>query len=239
MLMQVRERIRQDQVGLQGGGKSTADIQMQVEIFLLPLPHVWFRYYEDLLKTNTTIRAKHRCKTNYTELKPPLSKTNTISNNMQPSTLLASFLPLLASASPLLVPRAGGPTAKPIPPTCTVINPLPHAACGTSNIDGYKPDPSFVQSHLLYEAYFASSLSLEAQAKQCKQQCYGFGNVGDCVASFVGYNVPVPEGYMGSEGGELVTACLLFGEWLTPLDFVRAGEGRYVNATAASIYCPS
>jgi hypothetical protein len=86
---------------------------------------------------------------------------------MKTSILLSTLLPLLATASPLFS-RAGGPTAAPIPKTCTVLNPLPHANCGTANVDGYMPDPDFTKEYLLYQAYFESSLSLEAQAKQCK-----------------------------------------------------------------------
>lgn len=153
--------------------------------------------------------------------------------------LLTVSFPLLATASPLVAERAGGPVAKPIPSTCTVINPLPHAACGTANVDGYKPNPTFVNLSLLYSSYFESFLPVETQAQQCRQQCYGYGASGDCVSSFVAYNVPVPVGYMGSEGGQLETACLLFSDYLTPVQFIQGAEGQYVNGTAASIYCPA
>jgi hypothetical protein len=158
---------------------------------------------------------------------------------MRSHTLLATLLPLLAAASPL-VERAGGPTSEPIPATCTVINSLPQAACGTSNVNGYKPDLAFVKANLVYQAYFDSGLSQADDAKQCEEQCYGFGTAGTCKSSFVGYQIPTPKGYMGTAGGQLETGCLLFKEYLTPLDFVLAPiEGRYLNATAASIYCPS
>lgn len=157
---------------------------------------------------------------------------------MHTSIYLAALLPLLAATSPL-IERAGGPTSEPIPATCTVINPLPHAACGISNVNGYKPDPAFAKANLLYEAYFTTGLSQAEDAKQCKQQCYGYGTTGECKSSFVGYQVPTPKGYQGTTGGSLETGCLLFKEYLTPLDFVASAEGRYLNATAASIYCPS
>lgn len=157
---------------------------------------------------------------------------------MHTSIYLTPLLSLLAAASPL-VARAGGPTSDPIPATCTVINPLPHAACGTSNINGYKPRPAFVKANLLYQAYYTTGLSQAEDAKQCKQQCYGYGTTGECKSSFVGYQVPTPKGWLGTEGGALETGCLLFKEYLTPLDFVVAAEGRYLNATATSIYCPS
>ena len=66
-----------------------------------------------------------------------------------------------------------------------------------------------------------------------RQQCYGYGNIGECKSSFIGYNVP------STSGGELETACLLYSQNLDPNDFVKALAGQYVNATAASIYCPS
>ena len=86
---------------------------------------------------------------------------------MQLTLLLAAVLSLLATASPL-IPRAGGPEAKPIPKSCTVVNLLPHAVCGTANVDGFMPSSTFSNANLLYQAYFESSLSVEAQAKQCK-----------------------------------------------------------------------
>lgn len=150
----------------------------------------------------------------------------------------AGLVPLLATASPL-VERAGGPAIKPIPKTCTVINPLPHAACGTANVNGFMPDPDFVTANLLYQAYFDNSGSAKEQAKQCKEQCYGYGNPGECKSSFVGFKIPVPAGYLGTDGGQLEIGCLLFSEYLDPTTFVASPKGQYQKATAANIYCPS
>ena len=72
-----------------------------------------------------------------------------------------------------------------------------------------------------------------------RQQCYGYGNTGDCKASFLGYRIPTPKGYLGTAGGELETGCLLFSAYLDPNTFVKAAAGQYVNATAANIYCPT
>lgn len=155
---------------------------------------------------------------------------------MRTNTVLATLLPLLVIASPV-AKRAGGPTAEPIPSNCTVINPLPHAACGTANVNGWMPDPNFTNQSLLYESYFDSFLSQAEQAKQCRQQCYGYGE-GECRTSFVGYQIPVPEGYMGSSGGQLETGCLLFSNYMDPNVFVKASKGQYLNATATNIYCP-
>lgn len=101
------------------------------------------------------------------------------------------------------------------------------------------PSEAVYNSSLLYEAYFTDALTPSEEAKFCRQQCYGYGNEGECKSCFVGYQVPTPKGYEGSSGGQLQTTCLLFKDYLSPLSFVEAPKGQYVNATAASIFCPS
>ena len=86
---------------------------------------------------------------------------------MHTQLLLTILLPFLAVASPI-VERAGGPIAKPIPKACTVINPLPHANCGTANVDGWMPSTTFYKEHLVYEAYYESFQSQEVDARICK-----------------------------------------------------------------------
>jgi len=149
------------------------------------------------------------------------------------STLLLAALPLLASASPI-TSRAGGPTAIPIPANCTVINPLPHASCGTGNVNGWQPQVA--TDNFIFSAYFGGTGSAASQADFCFQQCHGYLN---CVSAVLAQNVPTPKGYYGSEGGELSTACLFYDIYLNPNDFVPAPEGQWLNATAASIYCPA
>ena len=119
------------------------------------------------------------------------------------------------------------------------INPLPHASCGTANVNGLKPNPAFVKANLLYEAYFEASGTPESQAIECKRQCYGYGNSGECKSSFLAYKVPVPAGYEGSSGGQLETGCLLFKSYLTPNDFIALDAAHYQSETAANIYCPA
>ncbi|KAK4544136.1 hypothetical protein LTR36_004634 [Oleoguttula mirabilis] len=155
---------------------------------------------------------------------------------MQLYVLLASVLPLLAAASPIQ-PRAGGPIAEPIPSNCTLINPLPHASCGNATTSGYMPTSNFTATNLVYSAYFEGFLSQPAQATECMQQCYGFGDKGDCKSALLGYRIPTPKGYYGTVGGDLETACLLYGAYLNPNVFVPAPSGQYVNATAQNIYC--
>lgn len=150
--------------------------------------------------------------------------------------LLANCLALLTVATPI-DKRAGGPAATPIPSTCTVINPLPKASCGTGNVNGYMPSSNFTAANSLYQAYFSSSLSVSDQWTQCSEQCYGYGTPGTCKSALLAYNVPTPEGYYGTAGGDLETACLLYSAYLSPNDFVRAPAGQYMNATAGDIFC--
>jgi hypothetical protein len=156
---------------------------------------------------------------------------------------LTSLILGLSHASPI-VPRAGagGPIAKPIPSNCTITNPLPHNATNwdnnnTTDISGYKPSLTFTSTHLLYEAYFSLPTPVEELWTQCSQQCYGYGDEGDCKSAVLAYEVPVPEGYYGAEGGELAIGCLLFDEYLTPEDFEDAVEEQWVDERAGSIHC--
>jgi hypothetical protein len=151
---------------------------------------------------------------------------------------LTTFLLALTHASPIL-PRAGagGPIAKPIPESCTITNPLPHTNCSLPSTSGHKPSPSFTSNHTLYEAYFDLPTPAEELWTQCSQQCYGYGDEGDCKSAVLAYEVPVPEGYYGAEGGDLAIGCLLFDQYLTPEDFEEAVEGQWVDERAGSIRC--
>lgn len=119
------------------------------------------------------------------------------------------------------------------------MNPLPHAACGTANVNGYMPASNFSSANLIYSAYFESSLNQSAQAEQCLQQCYGFGLPGTCKSALLGYNIPTPPGFFSTAGGQLETACLLYSATMDPNTFITAPSGQYVNETAGNIYCPS
>jgi hypothetical protein len=157
---------------------------------------------------------------------------------MQLLVVVSGFLLALTHASPILQGAgAGGPIAKPIPSTCTVTKPLPHANCSTFRTSGYRPGPAFTSVHTLYESYFTLPTPIEELWTQCSQQCYGYGEEGDCKSAVFANEVPVPEGYHGAEGGELVSACLLFDEYLKPEDFVGAMEGQWVDERAGSVHC--
>lgn len=151
--------------------------------------------------------------------------------------IVALGLVSVASASPL-IKRAGGPMAEPITSNCTVINPLPHAACGIGNVDGYMPSAAFNYSHLLYEAFYESFGSVDDAWMQCSEQCYGFGTPGQCKSVLLAYSVPTPPGYYGTAGGVLETACIFYTHHISPNDFVAAALGQYANETVGNIYCP-
>ena len=141
----------------------------------------------------------------------------------------------LASALPTsdLISRAGGPAVKPIPANCTVTRPLTPAAPPC-----YLPAPAATTTALLYSAYYPSFSSNTTQmALQCLQQCYGYGNPGQCKTAYWAENVVVPKGYYGTEGGYLSTACLMFDRALTGADFVAAPQGQATDAFAATIEC--
>jgi hypothetical protein len=153
--------------------------------------------------------------------------------------ITAVALPLLAAASPIeLDRRAGGPAIVPLAENCTLINPLPHASQhpGNASISGYQPSTLFTTSQI-YSWYIPQPdfLSQEARWSNCIQQCNGYSG---CVSAFMAYNAPLPKEWLGLPGGELEVGCFMFNRTLTPLDFVAAEKGNYVNATAGNIYCP-
>lgn len=150
---------------------------------------------------------------------------------------LFTLLPLLAAATPIK-PRAGGPTLKPIPPTCTLTNPLPHSNCTlTTIINGLKPNSNFTAAHTLYSAYFDLPTPTEELWEQCSQQCYGYGDGGECKSAVLAHEVPVPERYYGGDARKLMIACLLFDEFLAASEFEEAVEGQWVDIRAGNLRC--
>lgn len=156
---------------------------------------------------------------------------------MHLSALLLILLPLLSTATPIKI-RAGGPTLKPIPPTCTITNPLPHSNCSTTTIvKSLKPASNFTAAHTLYSAYFDLPSPTDELWEQCSQQCYGYGDEGECNSVVLAHEVPVPEGYYGGDAGKLMIACLLFDEFLTASEFEEAVEGQWVDVRAGNLRC--
>lgn len=153
---------------------------------------------------------------------------------------LTILLATLVSSTPI-DPRAGAPTAKPIPSKCTQINPLPNARSDsdTCTLDGFMPDPDFTSANLVYQSYFLQPWKTEAELiQQCFEQCYGYGYGNECISAMLGHDIPVPQGWMESKGGTLMTGCIMFREFLDSGVFIEAPEGQYVNLTAVDISCP-
>jgi hypothetical protein len=153
------------------------------------------------------------------------------------ATLAAMLFSLTISATPIaLRAGAGGPTPKPIPFTCTLANPLPHSNCSTTTISNYKPTSNFTSTHTLYASYFDLPTPTSELWEQCSQQCYGYGEEGECKSAVLAHDVPTPEGYYGGPGGELMIGCLMFDEYLTPNDFEKV-EGQWNNVKAGNLKC--
>ena len=150
------------------------------------------------------------------------------------TTIFVAALYSLASALPTSnnIPRAGGPAITPIPSNCTVTDPMPNG-CSTS----YLP-ASAAHDDILYSSYYPSFSSNKTEmARQCLQQCYGYGYHVECKTAYWAENVVVPKGYYGTEGGQLSTACLMFNRTLTSEDFVPAPEGQGTGSFAGNIAC--
>ncbi|KAK4966013.1 hypothetical protein LTR28_003357 [Elasticomyces elasticus] len=168
--------------------------------------------------------------------------------------LIVALLTTLISASPI-IPRAGGPSFVPVPPSCNVTNPLPHTA-NTTSISGYMPSSNFTSNHQLYSFYLAASrvnstaqfqgwcakhrlslIELLTPDVDSLQQCNGFGTPGTCKSALLAYDVPTPAGFFGTQGGVLEIACFMYSKFLCWSDFVKAPNGTYVNERAGNIRC--
>ena len=132
---------------------------------------------------------------------------------------------------------AGGPISKPIPSTWQITNPFPYSKCSTtSTTSGYRPAPTFASNHTLYGSYFDLPTPAEELWEQCSQQCYGYGDVGECQSVILAYDVPTPKGYYGGFGGELMIACFMFDQCLVANNFEAAPEGQWLGARAGNMH---
>lgn len=128
---------------------------------------------------------------------------------------------------------AGGPIAKPIPPTCILTSPL------SSNATATMPSPAFAAAHQLYAYYLPTDSTIGKNASTllttCAEQCYGYGNPRECVSVFMASEVPyVTYGVPG-----VGTACLMFGAELGVGDFVAAtNASTYRGPMVVDINCP-
>lgn len=156
-----------------------------------------------------------------------------------PSTvlLLAASMLSFSNALPVTTPtvRAGGPAAVPIPSNCTVTNLVP--TLGQMRNQTYIPASS-ANNDILYSAYYPSySSNTTRMSLHCLQQCHGYGGGDQCKTAFWAEEMVVPEGYYGSPGGQLETACLFFNRTLEESDFAIAPKGQASNAVAWSVVC--
>lgn len=141
-------------------------------------------------------------------------------------------------ASPIL-PRAGGPSATPIPSNCSITNTLPSSsstastASNTTSVSGWMLASTFSTAHKLYEAYYDSP---SARSQQCLEQCHGLLG---CVSALFAKNVMTPDGYYGTTPHLSPMGCMLYDADAGPLDFVKAPGGQFVDEVGANICCPS
>ncbi|KAF2623619.1 hypothetical protein BU25DRAFT_414086 [Macroventuria anomochaeta] len=156
-----------------------------------------------------------------------------------PSTVLLLAANILLCANALSTPTpkvlAGGPSAVPIPSNCTVTNLT--LTLGQMRNESYLPTAD-AKNDILYSTYYPSpSTNITTMSLQCLQQCHGYGDGSQCKTAFWAEKMPVPEGYCGSSGGQLETACLFFTRVLEDQDFMLAPEGQAPEAFAWSLQC--
>lgn len=104
---------------------------------------------------------------------------------------------------PALFPRAGGPAVVPIPANCTTTSIHPSPPCKNFTVTS-----DFQAAHQVYSIILSEPPSSEQDLwTTCQEQCYGFGNDGDCVSVLLAENVT------GEEYGYSVNGlgCLFFG----------------------------
>jgi hypothetical protein len=171
-------------------------------------------------------------------------------------TILASILPLVASLSIPLQPRAGAPIPVSIT-DCTTSNPLlctSAAYCPPVSYEPFRPTTSTLQppppdstGALLYAYYLQPSDGLVTSGndstlfQRCLETCAGYGSPNSCQAVYQARNYPAPPMF-GAPGGELTVACLLFGRAITVEDFEVVPEQERTNWTmpqTANLECPS
>ena len=156
---------------------------------------------------------------------------------MLSQTLLLALLAPLALSSPIpsdLAPRAGGPVGKPIPDTCSTPSITPATPTWA-----FKTSPEFATANLVYSYSLPAESSVDdsTASQQCLEQCYGFGDPGECKSILYAHDVEY--NIHGSTGKG--TSCQMFRERITPevLQPVTDGSYAYTAAKAVDIDCPS
>lgn len=150
--------------------------------------------------------------------------------------LVTSLLAVLTAASPVQK-RAGGPVGQPIPSECTIANPGTELAAGT-----HKVAANFKNTNQVYSYYLPMDeqfRSHEEELQNCLEQCYGYGEDGDCVAVYLAYDVPLPEDYPYGTPGNPSFGCQFFSTSLAGANFVDAASAHYTDGQARNINCPA
>ncbi|PNS16271.1 Protein kinase rad3 [Sphaceloma murrayae] len=140
--------------------------------------------------------------------------------------LTSLLLPLLPCTSALLIPRAGGPTATPLPPSCTPTSP-------TTNLTSQAPIGSFRKQHLLYQFHIPlpDATPIAERWQECLEQCNGLEG---CVAAYMADGLRAPKNANGAQG-EKGRGCLMFDAEMAEGDL---GEVKGVRkAKAGNLGC--
>lgn len=90
---------------------------------------------------------------------------------------------------------------------------------------------------MLYESYFKIPTPAEELWERCRQQCYGYGDTGECKSVLLAYDVPTPKGSYEGSGGELMIACLMLDQFLAADNFEAAPEGQWLKVKAGNLHC--
>ena len=142
---------------------------------------------------------------------------------------VVALLSSLASAAPLEA-RAGGPAIVKIPAGCSV-----NCAAPTYPTDSFKPSAAFQSAHGVFSNYIPndSVRNVSDTYNTCLEQCFGFGNPGQCVSTVFAHNVT----YQAYGVTNVGYACLMFGAPLTSADLVSTTDGSYAGARGTNIGC--
>lgn len=140
-----------------------------------------------------------------------------------------ALLAASATSSPLLR-RAGGPAIVPIPPNCSV-----KCSAPTYPTDAFKPTDAFAAAHGVFSSYLTSDsvYNVSKTYNTCLEQCFGFGNPGQCVSTLFASNVTYSAYGVTNTG----YACLMFGVPLEGDDLVAVTDGSYAGARGTNIGC--
>ncbi|MCJ1326291.1 hypothetical protein MMC10_002955 [Thelotrema lepadinum] len=143
-------------------------------------------------------------------------------------TTLFALAPLALSA-PLTL-RAGGPGIVSIPSTCSVT-----CAAPTYPTDAFKATDSFTSTNSVFNQYIPSDsvTNVSASYNTCLEQCFGFGNPGECVSTVFASNVTYQAYGVTSVG----YACIMFGKSLTGADMEAVTDGSWAGARGTNIGC--